>query len=818
MKPKKHRTNGPTRQATVFGRMVAQYEPSFKKAVILYAEQKSTSEAKKRYGISESNIRRWRRLKAQILEKASQAVRRSARVTTHKANDFCEDDSLDNSNNSLDSMPLQQRLSQSAQPDPQPGASQQQEPVLQSQPLSPTKLKVTRQAAKPQLPLPKITSPQPPNEEVCLRWNSHHTNMQAAFPSLLLKEQYVDATLVAEGKTLKCHRMILSSCSPYFEEVLSGISPIQHPVLFMKDIPFWILKALCDFMYAGEVHIFQNRLEELLKVAEALKIKGLAGRPHTKDDPNPSPIVATVKEEKDPMTQPAVLKQKDLKEPKDEKEKKREDKKVKLYNLTKAELPKLSPKPSTSRSPAKSSYPHSPKKFDRNKSSQHSDILKEKEKTPLKKGDMIDPLDLLEPVYEEITKEPPPLLKPAIPLKLREVKHVPIKRNIGKKVKKRRYVEDREESPPLMFQSRKGTRSRPNVKVPKFFHSHYEPQAKETGDAPIVREPHTVQNDPLIQVEDIKAEPLDVEDTIIDVSDNMVSFDDQEMTSHEEEIIGNYDSPIVNMKGCDTPTPFAKIKLLPQPVIMDVHTVTENVQEKLLLACNKDSVKLVDISKLGTINTRHEDPLDGSNILISNVQSVVEDIAEVETSEPLKISSNELVHNTESNAKSNGLSFRIESVVSECTNELSPSSSQETEVSKEIKEMEKELPQLGGAEQLRDDDVGDMIQLEAPGREEETPTTVEDAGGLMIEAISENSISQGDTNDDEDAKEPEGEEKSAVSDESVLEGFGEDDVVMKGGNSDKGTEKTLEMIVNDLNESLGEMMMKETDSCVSETS
>jgi hypothetical protein len=73
-------------------------------------------------------------------------------------------------------------------------------------------------------------------------------------------------------------QLILSSCSPYFEEILSGISPYQHPVLFMRDIPFWILKSLCDFMYAGEVHIFQNKLEELLTVAEALKVSLVRSR------------------------------------------------------------------------------------------------------------------------------------------------------------------------------------------------------------------------------------------------------------------------------------------------------------------------------------------------------------------------------------------------------------------------------------------------------------------------------------------------------------------------------------------------------------
>lgn len=67
-------------------------------------------------------------------------------------------------------------------------------------------------------------------------------------------------------------QLILCSCSSYFDEILSAITPLQHPVIFMNNIPFWILKSLCDFMYAGEVHIDQSKLEELLQVAEILKV------------------------------------------------------------------------------------------------------------------------------------------------------------------------------------------------------------------------------------------------------------------------------------------------------------------------------------------------------------------------------------------------------------------------------------------------------------------------------------------------------------------------------------------------------------------
>lgn len=77
-----------------------------------------------------------------------------------------------------------------------------------------------------------------------------------------------------------------------------------------------------------------------------------------------------------------------------------------------------------------------------------------------------------------------------------------------------------------VFLVRKGTRSRPNVKIPKVFDSHYEERLKEATVATIVREPHTDQNDPLIgvEVEEIKAEPVDVDESAIEVEENMVNY------------------------------------------------------------------------------------------------------------------------------------------------------------------------------------------------------------------------------------------------------------------------------------------------------
>lgn len=120
---------------------------------------------------------------------------------------------------------------------------------------------------------------QPSNQsksKVRLRWNSYYSNMQAVFPSLLYSEQFVDVTLACEGKSIKCHKVMLSACSSYFEDLLTH-NPCKHPIILMKDLRFWEVQALVDFMYNGEVNVQEDKLPSLLAAAEALQIKGLTG-------------------------------------------------------------------------------------------------------------------------------------------------------------------------------------------------------------------------------------------------------------------------------------------------------------------------------------------------------------------------------------------------------------------------------------------------------------------------------------------------------------------------------------------------------------
>lgn len=112
------------------------------------------------------------------------------------------------------------------------------------------------------------------DQQFCLRWNNHPTNLTDVLLSLLRRQALCDVTLACDGEMLRAHQTILSACSPYFEMLLVK-NAHPHPIIYLKDVNYVEMKALLDFMYKGEVNVSQNLLPMFLKTAEALQIRGL---------------------------------------------------------------------------------------------------------------------------------------------------------------------------------------------------------------------------------------------------------------------------------------------------------------------------------------------------------------------------------------------------------------------------------------------------------------------------------------------------------------------------------------------------------------
>ena len=121
-----------------------------------------------------------------------------------------------------------------------------------------------------------IPAPIMTDEKLCLKWNDFQDVVQASLGELRSENDFTDVTLACEDQSLKAHRVILSSCSPFFKRLLKTHSQAQ-PLIYMRGLKFSDLVAIVDFIYEGQAKVFQEELDNFLSLAEELELKGLSG-------------------------------------------------------------------------------------------------------------------------------------------------------------------------------------------------------------------------------------------------------------------------------------------------------------------------------------------------------------------------------------------------------------------------------------------------------------------------------------------------------------------------------------------------------------
>lgn len=113
-------------------------------------------------------------------------------------------------------------------------------------------------------------------ENYSLRWNNHQSHILQSFDALLQQNSLVDVTLVCSDRSLRAHKVVLSACSPFFERVFND-TPCKHPIIVLKDFKGWLIQAIVDFMYRGEISVPQKKLNLVIQAGESLQIRGLVG-------------------------------------------------------------------------------------------------------------------------------------------------------------------------------------------------------------------------------------------------------------------------------------------------------------------------------------------------------------------------------------------------------------------------------------------------------------------------------------------------------------------------------------------------------------
>ncbi|ALC42821.1 CG16778 [Drosophila busckii] len=108
-----------------------------------------------------------------------------------------------------------------------------------------------------------------------------------AFDALLQTKTLVDVTLVCAETSIRAHKMVLSACSPFFQRVFAE-TPCKHPVIVLKDFRGWVVQAIVDFMYRGEISVPQQRLQTLIQAGESLQVRGLVESSVPEHTPTPA--------------------------------------------------------------------------------------------------------------------------------------------------------------------------------------------------------------------------------------------------------------------------------------------------------------------------------------------------------------------------------------------------------------------------------------------------------------------------------------------------------------------------------------------------
>ena len=101
------------------------------------------------------------------------------------------------------------------------------------------------------------------SEKFSLKWNDYKSNWNKTINELQTDTDFADVTLISDDKVnFTAHKILLSSCSNLFKSILRGSIN---------------LGLILNYIYQGEVNLWQEQLDSFIECAQKLEINGLQG-------------------------------------------------------------------------------------------------------------------------------------------------------------------------------------------------------------------------------------------------------------------------------------------------------------------------------------------------------------------------------------------------------------------------------------------------------------------------------------------------------------------------------------------------------------
>ena len=124
------------------------------------------------------------------------------------------------------------------------------------------------------------------SEKFCLKWNDFQENVSKSFSNLRKEAGLFDVTLVSsDQQQVSAHRLVLSACSDFFKTIFhSNIH--SHPLLYLDGVDSTEISQMLDYIYQGEVQIYQETLDRFLEIAQKFQLDGLMAEADSNETPD----------------------------------------------------------------------------------------------------------------------------------------------------------------------------------------------------------------------------------------------------------------------------------------------------------------------------------------------------------------------------------------------------------------------------------------------------------------------------------------------------------------------------------------------------
>ena len=112
-------------------------------------------------------------------------------------------------------------------------------------------------------------------EDYHLRWNEFEKNSANSFAKLRNENSFFDVTLVSnDQKQVSAHQLILSACSDTFRTIFSN-NKTSNLVLYLDSLDSVEINLMLDYIYQGEVNVYQDKMDRFIQMAEKFQLNGL---------------------------------------------------------------------------------------------------------------------------------------------------------------------------------------------------------------------------------------------------------------------------------------------------------------------------------------------------------------------------------------------------------------------------------------------------------------------------------------------------------------------------------------------------------------